>query len=289
MAGRIVRALNSIKLLRESLAFKMWPPLPDTEIDRTPAPLEFRGVGKNYKGLEILRGLDLTVEPGTTVGLVGTNGAGKTTLIKCLLDFCHLDHGSISIFGVDHRKLSARVRLAYLPEHFQAPAYLTGERFLHSLLKLHGRAYESGQALDMFARLGLKQDALHQRVRTYSKGMSQKLGLALCLLADKPLLVLDEPMSGLDPKARYLFKQQVFEQKSQGRTIFFSTHLLNDVENLCDIIAILDQGKLQFVGTPEQCCQTYAADNLETAYMHCIDQLVPSVDHEQTKQLESAA
>ena len=267
----------------------MWSPLPDVEIDLTPAPLEFRGVGKNYRDLEVLRGLDLTVGPGMTVGLVGTNGAGKTTLIKCLLDFCHLDRGSISIFGVDHRKLLARTGLAYLPEHFQAPAYLTGERFLRSLLKLHGRAYEPTQVLDMFDRLGLKQDALRQRVRTYSKGMSQKLGLALCLLADKPLLVLDEPMSGLDPKARYLFKQQVIEQKRLGRTIFFSTHLLNDVENLCDIIAILDQGQLQFVGTPEQCCQTYAADNLETAYMHCIEKQVPSADQKQAKPLQSVA
>ncbi len=267
----------------------MWPSLPDAEIDLGPIPLEFRGVGKSYRGLDVLRGLDLTVELGTTVGLVGTNGAGKTTLIKCLLDFCHLDRGSISIFGVDHRKLSARTGLAYLPEHFQAPAYLTGERFLRSLLKLHGRTYESTQALESFDRLGLKRDALRQRVYTYSKGMSQKLGLALCLLANKPLLVLDEPMSGLDPKARYLFKQQVIEQKRLGRTIFFSTHLLNDVENLCDIIAILDQGKLQFVGTPEQCCQTFAADNLETAYMHCIERQIQPADHKQTKPLQSVA
>ena len=267
----------------------MWEPLPGTETDPVPTPLEFRGVGKNYCGLEVLRGLDLTVEAGTTVGLVGTNGAGKTTLIKCLLDFCQLDRGTVSIFGVDHRNISARTRLAYLPEHFQAPSYLTGERFLRSVLKLHGQPYQSAQVLDMFDRLGLKRDALYQRVRSYSKGMSQKLGLALCLLADKPLLVLDEPMSGLDPKARYLFKQQIIEQKQLGRTIFFSTHLLNDVDDLCDCIAILDRGRLRFVGSPEYCCQTFGADNLETAYMHCIEQSCQPDASDSTRPLQSVA
>ncbi len=267
----------------------MWSPLPGTETDPVSTSLEFRGVGKSYADLDVLRGFDLVVEPGATVGLVGTNGAGKTTLIKCLLDFCHLDRGAISIFGNDHRNTSARAKLAYLPEHFQAPAYLTGERFLRSLLGLHGRVYDKVAVLQMLGRLDLNPDALQRRVRTYSKGMSQKLGLALCLLADKPLLVLDEPMSGLDPKARYLLKQQLVEQKRLGRTIFFSSHMLSDVETLCDNIAILDRGQLQYVGSPAQCCEKYNASDLEKAYMHCIDGQSETADSVQQKSLQSVA
>ncbi len=267
----------------------MWPPLPNTEEEILATPLNFRGVAKNYGSVAAFSGLNLMIEAGTTVGLVGTNGAGKTTLIKCLLDFCHLDHGTIEIFGVDHQKTSARENLAYLPELFQAPAFLSGERFLRSLLQLHGRAYDEVAVLDMLDRLDFKQDALQYRVRTYSKGMSQKLGLALCLLADKPLLVLDEPMSGLDPKARYLFKLQLIEQKRSGRTIFFTSHMLSDVESLCDTIAILDRGQLRYVGSPAKCCEKYNAGDLETAYMNCIDKQSQSESSVRQKSLQSVA
>jgi len=107
-------------------------------------------------------------------------------------------------------------------------------------------------------------------VRTYSKGMAQKLGLATCFLSRRDLLVLDEPMSGLDPKARALFKAYLLNAKHSGQTLFFTTHLLNDVESLCDRLAILHQGEVRFIGSPQDCCRTFAADNLERAYLQAI-------------------
>ncbi len=267
----------------------MWTPLPNT--DCVSASIEFSRLVKTHGKTKVLSNLDLIVEPGITLGLVGTNGAGKTTLIKCMLDFCHLDNGKISIFGVPHTQVIARSQLVYLPEHFQAPGYQTGERFLRLMLQLHNQSYERTAALKLFNRLGLEPKALAQRIRTYSKGMAQKLGLVLCLLADRPLMVLDEPMSGLDPRSRIQFKELMSEQKQSGKTLFFSTHMLNDVESLCDQIAILHDGQIHFVGTPEHCCKTYHADSLEAAYMNCIESKPPNSNStkKQSAKLQSVA
>jgi ABC-2 type transport system ATP-binding protein len=237
-----------------------------------PAAVRFDGVAKRYGRQRVLASLTLAVEPGEFFGLVGINGAGKTTCIKGMLDFCELDAGQVHIFGAVHTESRARGRLAYLPERFLPPYYLTGRDFLSYMSRLHRVPLGETHIREMFARLDLSPEALDKPVRHYSKGMAQKLGLAACFLSGKELFVLDEPMSGLDPKARTLVKRQLLELKTRAHTVFFSTHMLADVQELCDRMGILHDGSLRYVGTPAECCRAFGRTSLEEAYVACISE-----------------
>lgn len=232
--------------------------------------LRFHKVVKRYRSAPVLQELELEVRAGEFFALTGVNGAGKTSLIKCLFDFIALDAGSIEIHGLQHRLPAARAPLAFLPERFMPPYYLSGQDFLNYMLKLHGVAPAPNSVAAQLAALEFDGAALGAPVRTLSKGMTQKLGLAACLLSRKNTLVLDEPMSGLDPKARALFKTELGRVRERAGTLFFSTHALADVEEICDRMAILHQGRLRFVGTPAECRTSYGAHNLEQAFINCI-------------------
>lgn len=236
----------------------------------TEPALDFKQLRKAYGKSAVLRGLDLAIQPGEFFGLVGVNGAGKTTLIKCLLDFCEPDNGSIEIFGLSHRLPAARSRLAFVPERFAPPYYLSGRNFLDYMLRLRGQVYDPAAVEALLHALDLDPGALSRPVRDYSKGMTQKLGLASAFLSGRALFVLDEPMSGLDPKARALLKLHLQDLRREGRTLFFSSHALADVEEICDRMAILHQGELRFVGTPAACREQFGAATLEQAFMNCI-------------------
>jgi ABC-2 type transport system ATP-binding protein len=235
-----------------------------------PAAIRFHAVHKHYARLNVLQGIDLEIPAGEFCGLVGVNGAGKTTLIKGLLDLCAIDGGRIEIFGTTHRQTAARAQLAYLPERFLPPHYTTGRDFLEFMRTLHAATYDTVLQETVLAALDFDAGALAKPVRALSKGMAQKLGLAATLLSGKPLFVLDEPMSGLDPKARALLKQYLLGLRGRQQTLFFSTHLLSDVEVLCDRIAILHGGRLRFVGSPSECCAQFAVPDLEQAYLYCV-------------------
>lgn len=232
--------------------------------------LRFDKVGKSFAGVTALADISLEVRQGECFGLVGENGAGKTTLIKCMLDFCAADAGSIEIFGVTHTLTAARARLAFLPERFNPPFYLTGRDFLRYMLELHRTPYDAAQAARVFGALELDLSALTRLAHTYSKGMTQKLGLAACLLSGKELYVFDEPTSGLDPKARALLKHELRELRKARHTLFFTSHALADIGEMCDRMAILHGGRLQFVGTPDELVGKFAADGLEQAFLACI-------------------
>ncbi len=238
--------------------------------------VHFDAVAKRYGRQAVLRSLTLRVEPGEFFGLVGVNGAGKTTCIKGMLDFCDIDAGRIRLFGRPHTDTRARARLAYLPERFLPPYYLTGRDFLAYMARLHGVPVAAAEIQAMMERLDLEAAALDKPVRHYSKGMAQKLGLAACFLSRKDLYVLDEPMSGLDPKARTLVKRYLLELKERAATVFFSTHMLADVQELCDRMGILHEGVLRYVGTPKGCCEAYGAPSLEQAYVACISESSPA-------------
>lgn len=232
--------------------------------------IRFQDIVKRYDKKLVLNGVNLEIAKGEFFGLVGMNGAGKTTLIKCLLDFCATDEGAIEIFGVSNRLTAARMPMAFLPERFMPPYYLTGKDFLKYMLKLQGGVFEQAEAESVLHALDLESSALSRPVRLYSKGMTQKLGLAACFLAQKDLYVLDEPMSGLDPKARALLKVCLHALRERGCTLFFSSHALADVEEICDRMAILHDGQLRFVGSPKACREKYEAATLEQAFMRCI-------------------
>ncbi|HEU4853622.1 MAG TPA: ABC transporter ATP-binding protein [Telluria sp.] len=232
--------------------------------------IRFSGVAKHYGAAPVLDSVDLRVEAGECVALVGVNGAGKTSLLRCLLDFTRPTAGTIEICGIDHRNSAARAPLGYLPERFAPPYYLTGRDFLRYMLRLHGLPYDEAAALELLAELDLDPAILAKGARQLSKGMAQKLGLAACILADKRLYILDEPASGLDPKARALVKRQLARLRERGRTVFFTSHALADVEELCDRVAILDRGRLLFTGTPSDCRARYDAGSLEQAFLRCI-------------------
>jgi ABC-2 type transport system ATP-binding protein len=233
--------------------------------------LRFSGIAKNYGRAKVLHEVSFEVAPGEFFGLVGVNGAGKTTLLKCLLDFCAADGGNIEIFGTSHRLSTARQRLSFLPERFQPPYYLTGAEFIRYVLELQGSAPDAAATARILEKLDLESAALARPVRAYSKGMTQKLGLAACFLSRKDLYILDEPTSGLDPKARALFKVQLQQLKQEARTLFFTSHALADVAEICDRMAVIHDGRVRFVGTPMALCQQFAADSLEQAFLQCIE------------------
>ena len=225
---------------------------------------------KRYGRVAALDGVSLSVARAEAFGLVGANGAGKTTLIRCLLDLTACDAGRIDIYGVPAREPSSRRPLAYLPERFMPPHYLTGSEFLRTLAALAGTAYDEARATRLAAELELERDALARPVRQLSKGMTQKLGLAGCLALERELYVLDEPMSGLDPAARVAVKSVLQRLSAEGRTLFFTSHVLADVDELCSSIAVLERARLRFRGAPQALCARYGEANLERAFMRCI-------------------
>ena len=234
------------------------------------AAVRISALAKHYGGAAALAGVDLEVAQGEAFGLVGANGAGKTTLIKCLLDLCAADGGEIEIFGMNARHAGARARLSYLPERFSPPHYLRGREFLEAALGLAGARYDAPRAERLLGELNLETGALGRPVRSLSKGMAQKLGLAACFLVERDLYVLDEPMSGLDPAARVAVKSVLRRLGAEGRTLFFTSHVLADVEELCSAIAVLDRGRVRFRGSPAALRSRYAEPDLERAYMRCI-------------------
>jgi ABC-2 type transport system ATP-binding protein len=234
------------------------------------AAVRISALVKRYGKVAALGGVDLEVAAGEGFALVGANGAGKTTLIRCLLDLAACDAGAIELFDLAASNPAARRRLAYLPEHFTPPHYLRGAEFLRAMLELGGERYEGARAERLLDELELERDALERPVRSLSKGMTQKLGLAACFLAQRDLYLLDEPMSGLDPAARVAVKSVLRRLVGEGKTLFFTSHVLADVEELCSSLAVLDRGRVRFRGSPAALCEKYAEPRLEAAFMRCI-------------------
>lgn len=220
---------------------------------------------------EVVSEVSFEVKKGEIFGLIGLNGVGKTTLIKTILDLVKASEGNVEIFGVDSKDHNARKKLAYLPEKFVPSQLLKGNEFLDLSLGYYGKKLDMKKAEAGAEKLGLDPKVLTNKVGKYSKGMSQKLGLLGTFLTEAPLLILDEPMSGLDPRARVQLKDYLLDYRGKTRTVFFSSHILSDIDEICDRIGVIHGGGLKFIGTPKQMKTKYKEKILERAFLKCID------------------
>ncbi|GIW98490.1 MAG: ABC transporter ATP-binding protein [Pirellulaceae bacterium] len=224
------------------------------------AAIEIQGLEKEYREgvffkrrFKALHGIEFSVRRGEVFGLLGPNGAGKTTLIKILLGIVRGSGGEARLLGEPAGSRSARRRIGYLPENLVFPAHHTAL----SAMRLYGRlSYvpeevirrRAAELLELVGLVGRERE----HVRRYSKGMRQRLGLAQALLHDPELLILDEPTDGLDPLGRAQIRRLIHWLKEQGKTVFLNSHILQEVELVCDRVAILVQGRLRGVGTPDE-------------------------------------
>lgn len=237
----------------------------------TSTPIRFIKVRKSFGPVPVLDGVEFDVPEGQFLGLAGVNGAGKTTLLKCLLDFVEPDSGDIRVHGISFRHPSSRSRLTFLPERFIPPYFLTGLEFLRLMLEFYGLPQDLPRIESMCDDLDLARDAIRKPVRSLSKGMTQKLGLAVCFLSQRDVYVLDEPMSGLDPKARVCVKRILARLREQGKTLLFTSHSLPDVEEICDHMVILHKGTVAWRGLPADLRRLHAEESLERAFLRCIE------------------
>jgi len=222
----------------------------------TAPALQFQNVSKTYRrwlgGQQVaaLSQVSFRVAEGEVCAFLGPNGAGKTTSISILMGFLYADLGRIRVLGFEPGSVHAKKRIGFVPENFAFYKHLNAEKLLRFHAKLAGVAEEKRIALipDMIAKVGLSgYDKL--KIGRYSRGMVQRLGIAQSLLGDPELLILDEPTSGLDPSGRKEVRDLVLSLKAAGKTIFLSSHLLSEVEQICDQAVIIDRGRVLRAGT----------------------------------------
>jgi ABC-2 type transport system ATP-binding protein len=231
--------------------------------------------------VEAVRGIDLEVREGEIFGFIGPNGAGKTTTIKMLAGLIHPTRGEAWIRDVPVWDPSARRGLGFLPEGTYFHEYLTGREFLdmHARLLGLGRAERKARATDLLERIGLR-DAGDLQLRRYSKGMRQRVGLAQALIGDPGVVILDEPLSGLDPIGRREVRDLILELREEGKTVFLSSHILADAEMICDQVAIILEGRI---------AQHGYLDDLLGQEVRGVELIVEGLDESLWEELSAAA
>jgi len=216
-----------------------------------------------------LCGLDLEVRAGEIFGFLGPNGAGKTTMMNVLLGFVPPTSGAARLFGIDVRQPIARQRIGYLPELTYYYKFLTAEELLRFYAKIFGLARaEADKRIEQLLKLVELEAAAKRPIKSYSKGMQQRIGIAQSLINNPDLLILDEPTSGLDPLGRMKVREIIQRLKHEGKTVFFSSHELGEVETICDRVAIIHQGELKAVGTVADISTGH--ENLEKAFLRIV-------------------
>lgn len=246
--------------------------------------IKINNLTKRYSGLwsqqpvDAVKNLNLEVHRGEIFGFLGPNGAGKTTTIKVLLGIIYPTSGEAYVLGRPAGDPQNHYKISYLPENPYFYDYMTGREILHFYARLFGIPEpERSRRVDaLLDRVGLSR-AANQPLRTYSKGMLQRIGLAQCLINDPELLILDEPTAGLDPIAHIDIRDLILELRSQGKTLFISSHQLSDVEIVCDRVAILNRGELVRMGKLE--------DLLSGGHVEMIAEKVPETVLEPIRQL----
>lgn len=234
--------------------------------------IEITGVSKSYGGgtKKAVDNLSLTVKPGEVFGFLGPNGAGKTTTIKMIVGLLRPDSGTIRINGYDTvaQPLEAKRQIAFVPDTPEVYEKLSGLEYLNFIGDIYGvSGTERRQRIERFADIFELTGALADRISGYSHGMQQKLVLMGALLHSPPVWILDEPMVGLDPRSAHTLKELMAEHTRQGNTLFFSTHVLDVAEKLCDRVAIIKQGKIVAAGTLDELRQGQANESLEEIFL----------------------
>ncbi len=223
--------------------------------------IEIQNLTKDYevgfwrkRKVRALDGLSLSVEPGQIFGFLGANGAGKTTTLKLLMGLIYPTGGTARILGRDIGDTSMHARIGYLPENPYFYDYLTAREFLNYCAQLFGqdRATRSRRTEEILARANLEKKSWDRQLRKFSKGMLQRVGLAQALVNDPEIVFLDEPMSGLDPVGRREVRDLIASLRTQGKTVFMCSHILSDIEVLCDNVAILKAGRLAHAGSLDE-------------------------------------
>lgn len=203
---------------------------------------------------EVLKGVSFSLQPGTITGFLGANGAGKTTTMKCVLGLAHPDSGEATFFGGLPLSLETKNRIGFLPERPYFYEYLTGEEFLRFYGQLSGRFKRTDleeRINKLLLSVGL-EEARHRRLRAYSKGMLQKIGFAQAIIHNPDLVILDEPVSGLDPDGRMAIAELIKKVASEGAAVFFSSHLMFDTEKLCQNLVIMRDGVIIYEGATDK-------------------------------------
>jgi ABC-2 type transport system ATP-binding protein len=234
--------------------------------------IQFENISKSFKeglkgkAVQALQNLSLTIQAGEVFGFLGPNGAGKSTTIKILLNLIFPDSGQARILGHSVHDKDVRKTIGFLPENPYFYDYLTAEELLWFGGRASGldRQQIKRSTDELLERVDLIQ-ARKRPLRTYSKGMVQRAGLALALVHDPQVVILDEPMSGLDPVGRKMVGDLLLDLKQRGKTVFFSSHILNDVERFCDRAAIVVEGRLRQLGTVAELIAEHA--DLETVFL----------------------
>ncbi len=213
--------------------------------------------------------VSFSIHSGKMTGFLGANGAGKTTMMKVIMSFISPDSGEVIFskeLGNDNNKIFSKI--AYLPERPYFYPYLTGREFLEFMGKLNDVSHERLEKEILYWSERLKIDfALSRKVRDYSKGMLQRLGLASVLLHDPLFILLDEPLSGLDPVGRKEFKDIFLELHQKSKALFFSSHIVPDIEEICDELIVLDKGKLFYQGRMDEILKSNSESHLELLYL----------------------
>ena len=239
-------------------------------IKTTNLRVEYRALNGAQGRKIAVKDLNLSVCAGEVFGFLGPNGAGKTTTMNVLLGFVNATAGEAFLFGVNVREPIARRRIGYLPELTYYYKFLTAEELLRFYARIFGlRRSEADQRIDRLLNLVELESARKRPIKTYSKGMQQRVGLAQALINDPDLLILDEPTSGLDPLGRMKVREIIQRLKDEGKTVFFSSHELGEVETVCDRVAIIHQGELKVEGRVAELTETHQA-NLEQIFLKII-------------------
>ncbi len=242
----------------------------ETVVETKNLRVEFRARSRGQAVKVAVKELSLNVSAGEVFGFLGPNGAGKTTTMNVLLGFVNASSGDAYLFGVNVRNPIARQRIGYLPEMTYYYKFLTGEE----LLRFYARIFkipraETDKRIDSLLKLVELDAARKQPVKTYSKGMQQRIGLAQALINNPDLLILDEPTSGLDPLGRMKVREIIQRLKNEGKTVFFSSHELGEVETVCDRVAIINEGELKALGRVGDLVAQHHA-NLEKVFLDII-------------------